>query len=329
VLIQLAMSSVHSSADGGRSRLVAIIHADDCGLSEGITDAIVACHDRGWLGRTSVVVNGASWEYAVATLRRRPHLSVGLHLNLFEGRPLSPAREVDLLVDSRGRFCRGFAELWARGRAGRSAARLRAQLRVEMQRQIERFLTAFADRAPLSVDGHVHYHLLPAVFGELLSLCREYPIDTIRLPRESLYWPVVAGAPRPPLVNIAKNIVLRLLSHRATAALTSRSLKTTQAFVGVLGTGAMSLAHVRAALDHLRRSRTTGTVEILFHPGRARHDEASLWRDRPDLQAFYLSANRDREAELLCSPLLGELLRTYVTFADDRATSTPPAKVAR
>jgi chitin disaccharide deacetylase len=323
------MSSVPSSAVGGPSQLVPILHADDCGLSEGITDAIVACYDRGWLRRTSVVVNGAGWEHAVAALRSRPHLSVGLHLNLFEGSPLSHPRELDLLVDGRGRFCRGFAALWAHGLAGRSAARLRAQLRVEMRRQIERFLATFADRGPLSVDGHVHYHLLPTVFSELLSLCTEYPIDTIRLPREPLYWPLVAGAPRPAMVNVAKNIVLRMLSHRATPALESRSLKTTEAFVGVLGTGAMSLAHVRAALDHLRRSRTTGTVEILFHPGRAREDEASLWSDRPELRAFYLSGNRDREAELLCSPALGQLLRTYGAFADDRATSTPPAEATR
>jgi predicted glycoside hydrolase/deacetylase ChbG (UPF0249 family) len=298
-------------------------------LSEGITDAIVACHDRGWLRRTSVIVNGSSWEHTVAALQCRPRLAVGLHLNLFEGKPLSSPSEIDLLVDRRGRFCRGFTALWARGLAGRSAARLRAQLRMEIRRQIERFLASFGDRGPLSVDGHVHYHLLPPVFGELLSLCSEYPIDTVRLPREPLYWPLVAGAPRPAMVNVAKNVVLRILSHRATPALKLRSLKTTEAFIGVLGTGAMSLAHVRAALEHLRRSRTTGTVEILFHPGRARHDEASLWSDRPELQEFYLSANRDREAELLCSPVLGELLRTYGAFADDRASLPSPAKVAR
>jgi predicted glycoside hydrolase/deacetylase ChbG (UPF0249 family) len=290
----------------------------------------VACHDRGWLHRTSVVVNGANWEHAVAALRCRPNLAVGLHLNLFEGTPVSPPGEVDLLVNSHGRFCRGFIALWARGLAGKRAARLHAQLRVEMQRQIERFLTSFADRGPLSLDGHVHYHLLPPVFGELLSLCQEYPIDTIRLPREPLYWPLAAGAPRPAMVNVAKNVVLRLLSHRATPALDSQSLKTTEAFIGVLGTGAMSLAHVRAALDHLRRAHTTGTVEILFHPGRARHDEASLWNDRPELRTFYLSENRDREAEVLCSPALGELLRTYGAVTNERATTlTPPAKAAR
>jgi predicted glycoside hydrolase/deacetylase ChbG (UPF0249 family) len=317
------MSPVHSSAVGGLSRLVPLLHADDCGLSEGITDAIVACHDRGWLSRTSVVVNGPSWEHTVAELRRRPRLAVGLHLNLFEGRPLSPPSELDLLVDRRGRFCRGFTALWAHGLMGKRA-RLRAQIRQEMRRQIERFLEAFGERGPLSIDGHVHYHLLPPVFGELLSLCTEYPIETIRLPREPLYWPLVAGAPRPPMVNVVKNVVLRLLSHRAIPLLESRSLKTTEAFVGVLGTGTMSLAHLRAALDHLSRVGTTGSVEILFHPGRARHDEASLWNDRPELRAFYLSPDRDREADLLCSPLLGQLLRTYGRFSDDRPTAPSP-----
>ena len=76
-------------------RLVTVVHADDCGLSEGITDAIVRCYDHGWLRRTSVIVNGAGWTHAVAELRRRPELSVALHLNLFEGSPLSDPTDVD------------------------------------------------------------------------------------------------------------------------------------------------------------------------------------------------------------------------------------------
>jgi predicted glycoside hydrolase/deacetylase ChbG (UPF0249 family) len=308
------------------SRLVPVLHADDCGLSAGITDAIVTCYDRGWLRSTSVVVNGAGWEHAVEALRRRPDLSVALHLNVFEGRPLSDPTELDLLVDGRGRFYRGFAALWAQGLTGFGAGRLRAQLRLELRRQIERFLRAFANRGPVSVDGHLHYHVLPPVLNELLALCAEYPIGAIRLPREPLYWPLTRGAPRPPMVNLAKNVVLRALCRRAEPALHARSLRTTEAFVGVLGTGAMTLAHVRAALDHLHRARTAGTVEILFHPGRARPDEAWLWSDRPELRALYLSADRDREAELLCSDALGRLLRAYGGLAD--AAMSPQAGVA-
>ena len=303
-----------------------ILHADDCGLSVGITDAIVNCYDHGWLDRTSVIVNGPGWEYAVAALKQRPRLSVVLHLNIFEGRPISPPSQVDLLVDARGQFYRGFAGLWARGLAGTGAARLRAQLRLELRRQIERFQEAFASGAPISVDGHVHYHVIPTVLSELLALCDDYPIRTIRLPREPLYWPVTRP-PRPPALNLLKNVVLRALCRRAVPALRQRSVDTTNAFVGVLATGAMTLEHIRASLDYLRRCGTSGTVEILFHPGRARPDEAWLWKDRPDLEAFYRSANRDREAELLRSDALGDLLRVHHNFADRRGAAPGSGKI--
>jgi predicted glycoside hydrolase/deacetylase ChbG (UPF0249 family) len=241
-------------------RLVPIVHADDCGLSPGITAGIVRCYDGGWLQRTSVVVNGADWEGAVAALRRRPLLSAALHLNLFEGPALSPMSEVDLLVDAQGRFDRSFVRLWTAGLAGSGAARLRSQIRLELRRQIERFGQAFAERGPLVVDSHVHYHLLPPVFDELLALCRDYPISTIRLPSEPLYWPLTTGAPQPPAVNVVKNVLLRALSLRARRLLRQRSLESTEAFVGVLGTGNMTLAHVRAAFDHLHRRGFRGSA---------------------------------------------------------------------
>lgn len=312
------MSSVQAAVARG-STLVPIVHADDCGLSVGITDAILACCDFGWLRRTSVVVNGAAWEYAVAALRRRPHVAVVLHLNVFEGRPLSRPDEVDLLVDRAGRFTRSFAALWARGVTAVGTARLRQQLRLELGRQIERFMQAFGDRGPLSVDGHVHYHVLPLVLDELLALGADYPLRAIRLPHEPLYWPLVSGAPRPRLANMTKNLVLRSLSRRARPAIHAQSVTTTAAFVGVLGSGSMSLAHVRAALERLRRTGAAGEIEILFHPGRARVDEASLWDDRPELRSFYLSTSRDREAELLRSPALGDLLRAYGAPTEGRS----------
>jgi hypothetical protein len=123
------------------------------------------------------------------------------------------------------------------------------------------------------------------------------------------------------MVNVAKNVVLRMLSRRAEPALQARFLKTSEWFVGVLGSGTMTLAHVRAALEHLRRAGASGVVEIVFHPGRALPDEASLWSDRPELRARYLSANREREAEVLCSTALRDLLRAAGGLTDDGATS--------
>ena len=172
----------------------------------------------------------------------------------------------------------------------------------------------------------MHYHVIPPVLSELLALCDDYPIRTIRLPREPLYWPLTRP-PRPPAVNLLKNVVLRALCRRAVPALRKRSVDTTAAFVGVLATGAMTLEHVRASLEYLRRCGASGTVEILFHPGRARPEEAWLWKDRPDLEAFYLSPNRDREAELLRSEALGELLRVHHNFADRPAAAPGPSDI--
>src|SRR4029434_2536681 len=216
--------------------LLPIIHADDCGLSAGITDAILACYDRGWLRRTSVVVNGHGWEHAVAELRRRPNLAVSLHLNLFEGPPLSDPSEIDLLVDGRGQFYRGFAGLCVHGLSRARAARLREQIRLELRRQIERFLDAFGDRDPFLVDGHVHFHVLPIFFDELLALCAEYPIAGLRLPRERFCWPAVRSAPQASMLNLTKCAVLRGLRRQAERAIRARGVATADAFIGLLGT---------------------------------------------------------------------------------------------
>jgi predicted glycoside hydrolase/deacetylase ChbG (UPF0249 family) len=310
------------------SSLAPIIHADDCGLSAGITDAIVACYDHGCLRRTSVIVNGDGWEHAVAELRRRPSLAVSLHLNLFEGPPLSNPSELDLLVDGQGQFYRGFAALCIGGLPGARAARMRGQIRRELRRQIERFLGAFGDRGPIYVDGHVHYHVLPMFLDELLALCADYPIAGIRLPRERFFWPAVRNAPQVSILNMTKCAVLRAFCRRAAGGLRAHGVTTADAFIGVLSSGAMTLEYVSAALDRLRATGTSGTVEILFHPGRARVEEASLWNGRRALKQFYLSENRDREAELLCSPDLGRLLSAY-RVADGDLGRARRAEVAR
>jgi predicted glycoside hydrolase/deacetylase ChbG (UPF0249 family) len=197
------------------------------------------------------------------------------------------------------------------GLRGARAARLRSQIRLELRRQIERFLGAFGDRSSLLVDGHIHYHVLPMFFDELLALCADYPIAAIRLPRERLSWPTVRNLSQVSALNVTKCVVLRAFCRRGEQALRDRGVTTAEAFIGVLGTGAMTLEYVSAALNRLQTVGVTGTVEILFHPGRARADEASQWDHRPELQEFYRSEKRDREGELLRSSDFGHLLSAY------------------
>jgi len=305
-----AHGNVDAARIAGRTpSLRAIIHADDCGLTAGITDGIIACHDRGAVQRVSVIVNGPGWDHAVAALQQRPHLGVVLHINLFEGVPLSSPSEIDLLVGRDGRFHRSFGALWVAG-YGPTAERLRAQIRLELARQFDRFVTAFGDRGFVSVDGHVHFHMLPPVFDVLMALCQDYGIRAMRLPRERFPWPPTTAA-LPSIPNVAKAVVLQSLSRRALHRLDARGVHTTDAFVGVLETGRMTLDGVRAALNRLRAAAVTGEVEVLFHPGRARADEAAVWVDRPGLRMYYRSEEREREGDLLRSAAFAEMIREF------------------
>ena len=81
-----------------------VVTADDFGLCEAIDDAICLLHDRGVVGRTSLLVNTPLFESSVTALRSRPALEVAVHLNLTDGRPVLPPEDVPTLVDGRGCF---------------------------------------------------------------------------------------------------------------------------------------------------------------------------------------------------------------------------------
>ena len=64
------------------------VHADDFGVSRGVSDAILQCIDEGPVEGTSIIANGAAFDYAVAALRARPRVAISVHLNLIEGQPV-------------------------------------------------------------------------------------------------------------------------------------------------------------------------------------------------------------------------------------------------
>ena len=59
-----------------------LLNADDFGLTRSGTDAILDCVDNGPLNSVSILANGASFEYAIAELVKRPGLTAGIHINL-------------------------------------------------------------------------------------------------------------------------------------------------------------------------------------------------------------------------------------------------------
>ena len=67
-----------------------IINGDDCGFSPSINRGIIQSITQGILTSVSLMANGAAFEGAIDFLREHPEISVGWHINLTSGMPVTP-----------------------------------------------------------------------------------------------------------------------------------------------------------------------------------------------------------------------------------------------
>ena len=66
-----------------------IVNADDFGLTLGVNRAIVEAHTRGIVTSSTLMANGPAFEDAIRLARTVPNLSVGCHVVLIDGVPVS------------------------------------------------------------------------------------------------------------------------------------------------------------------------------------------------------------------------------------------------
>ncbi len=172
----------------------AVLCADDFALSESASLAIAELACGGRLGAISAMTAGAGWPRAWSLLPEIPdRVSVGLHVNLVEGRALSDAKPF--------RSAPTLAALELCGRLRRDA----------LAAEIDAQWTAFEDhagRGPDFVDTHQHVHLLTTIREALLEVVAK---RGGRVPVRSL-WPAVG-----PRDSFAKRMAFRLLGSKALA----------------------------------------------------------------------------------------------------------------
>ena len=167
-----------------------IVNADDFGRSPSINEAVIRAHREGILTSASLMVNEPASYAAVELARQHPTLGVGLHLTLVLGHSALSPREIPGLVNDRGEFTEkpfsaGFGYFFRLG--------LHQQLRKEIHAQFARFR---ATALPLDhVDGHLHFHLHPIVFGILWQDAEQLGIRHLRFTREPFWMdaPLVRG----------------------------------------------------------------------------------------------------------------------------------------
>lgn len=248
----------------GSTRL--IVNADDIGYTEAVTDTILACHDRGIVTSATLMVNMPAARYAAQASTRHPELSIGLHLNLTEGRPVAETGEVAGLLDESGHFldnARQTASLW-RGRS------LYPQVLREVRAQLRHLLDLGI--AVSHADSHHGIHKLPVVARALADALEEHGILRARTPLSrhrlipgtrsaSAYrrWLRLVGRRLPVIAVLTWNhSMLERRGIRLPAWKATRDMG--------IPSGAGPKEQLIATIRAIPRGRTS---EILLHPGSA------------------------------------------------------------
>lgn len=240
-----------------------IVTADDFGLTEKINLAIIEGHRKGIITSASLLANGLAFDAAVALTREAPQLGVGAHLNLTEGRPVSPASGVPSLVNEEGCFFGGPVTLARRIIGGKIRP---AEIERELRAQIEKISSAGVSLT--HVDGHKHIHLLPALFEIVVRLAREYRIRGVRCTPERTGVPISLWrrhreSARALLRQFLWARVMALDSIFLRRKLSRAHLSFPQHFYGITQTGFLDADSLREIICQL----PDGTSELMCHPG--------------------------------------------------------------
>jgi predicted glycoside hydrolase/deacetylase ChbG (UPF0249 family) len=236
-----------------------VVNADDFGLTEGVSRAIVRAHRDGIVTSTSVLALAPGFEKTAVMLSDHPGLGAGAHLAVVgEDPPLLSAREIPTLVDRRGRLrlsWRQFLPLAAAGRIDRD------DLRREFTAQFDRI--AGAGVAIDHLDTHQNLHLWPSVRDVLLELGERRGVRATRVTRSAAKGPVGSAVRR-----LARGLVDRC---------EQTGWAYPHASTGLDGAGHLDTARMVGALEMLAR-QNAATAELATHPGE--HGDADLARYR-------------------------------------------------
>jgi predicted glycoside hydrolase/deacetylase ChbG (UPF0249 family) len=223
-----------------------IVNADDYGYFPFVTAGILEGIDEGIITATGILANSDTFSRDVRSLRQRPQVDVGVHLNLTWGEPVTAAMR-RCLSRNGGRFAdkwRTIAMLAGSGEARQSA-------REEIAAQVSRCLDEGLQVRFL--NAHEHLHLLPLVGTAVQSVAKSLGIRYIRR----------SGSERAAGVSgVSPGWRGRLLDA---LALMQRSTAPDQPRLLGLGcSGSLTSDYLAAVLPQLAGG---STYELMCHPG--------------------------------------------------------------
>ena len=233
-----------------------IINCDDYGWDAPATQAILELGAAGQISSTTVMANFASdAELRELAKLASPTLSVGLHLTLNAGQPLSPASQVRSLVDADGQFYSS-SQLWQRFLKGQVK---QPEMQLEIAAQLRRL--AAAGLALSHADSHQHLHQYPLLGPALLRILHDLGVRRVRR---------LTAAGR----LDGRGLVLRAFARSSRAAL--RGFAAPGALVSTFSTEPASAAGFRRGVA--AGFQQAETLEFMSHPGLSERAGSPLMR---------------------------------------------------
>ena len=296
-----------------------IVNADDFGLTPGVNRAIVEAHRNGVVSSATLMASGPAFDDAVAAVRSSPdvsNLSVGCHVVLVDGTPVSPPEAVDTLLAIRsaepGKFYSSLSAFAARAMLGGFD---RDQLVLEVTAQIKKIQDAGLHVTHL--DTHKHAHIFPEILVALLRAARICGVRAIRNP----FVPVKAmpaklfKGKRDLWKRYGQVRMLHTFSGQFLQRTKRAGLLTPDGVVGVIETGSVDgrkdgkkpdskkvegknkidgdVSSYSTVLRQTIASLPDGTWEFVCHPG---YNDSDLGASRTRLLA-----SREQELDMLTS----------------------------
>jgi predicted glycoside hydrolase/deacetylase ChbG (UPF0249 family) len=242
-----------------------VVNGDDFGLTPGINAGVLHAHNCGILTSASLFANAPATDAAIEIARNTTTLSVGCHLSLVDGIPLTAAHELPTLAPG-GLFRR----TWSSFIRDAMIRRIRlGEIEREVTAQVQRLTEAGLRLTHL--DSHKHVHAFPPIFAIVARVARRFDIRTVRVPYETPALTVLrryAGCPVARRQAVA-NLALGPWAARDRGLLESYGLPPPPLFLGRALTGVFTPAALHALLETVAE----GTSELMTHPG---YDDAAL-----------------------------------------------------
>lgn len=188
-----------------------IISADDFGLTPGVNQAVQELAGLGTITAANVMVNMPYADRIFSLAAKYPQLSIGVHINLTQGRPISPRERVPTLVNADGMFHsrRELARRVVRGRISYEEC-----LR-EIRAQVTRSLELTGSRVD-HWNSHEGIHRYEPIASAAINVCRDARIAGMRTHRHQFLGANHGVFPSPQRVmRLLKEVYYRWLFWRA------------------------------------------------------------------------------------------------------------------